>query len=420
MDTDDSEEEEATALDLRASSRSAAARQAKAVSKPAPAPLARPSPRRPLADSDEDEEATEFLQARPSTAKSSAPSPPSSSSAPVSVVSETGLRARGRAVPLADADVRPPSSPPTPSPAVGTALPSGNLPDPITHRPLPSGRHHAPIDSDRTGSLPNRTSTASVPRITRIHVVNKGMSTTNEVEPIRIGDDDDENEATVPPGAAEAQVHRPSARAKPKKPSTMVDAVDDATVAPSDPDATHAPHGPEATYGDDADDAVEDIEDIRNLDASPQVTGTVAAPDLGSSSTGDDDIPSEPAIDAVDVPHRRVPLTAEGEPMPTRPRDPRARRDGDQAAGQGRAPQAAFEERAIQDGVLVIDAPAEASITVNGVERGRGQVRVTDLDRNAKHAVRIHCPGFTPWSGSVSLRGKAAAKIRPSLKPRQR
>jgi hypothetical protein len=74
----------------------------------------------------------------------------------------------------------------------------------------------------------------------------------------------------------------------------------------------------------------------------------------------------------------------------------------------------------IHDGVLVVDAPAEATVTVNGVERGRGTVRVGDLDREARHAVRIHCAGYAPWSGSVSLQGKPAAKIRPSLKPRAR
>ncbi len=72
------------------------------------------------------------------------------------------------------------------------------------------------------------------------------------------------------------------------------------------------------------------------------------------------------------------------------------------------------------DGVLVVDAPPEATVTVNGVERGRGTVKVSDLDREARHAVRIQCPGFAPWKGSVSLQGKTVAKIRPTLKPRVR
>jgi hypothetical protein len=47
-------------------------------------------------------------------------------------------------------------------------------------------------------------------------------------------------------------------------------------------------------------------------------------------------------------------------------------------------------------------------------------VRVLELDRHARHAVRIHCPGHLPWSGSVSLEGRPAAKIKPTLKPRAR
>ena len=111
--------------------------------------------------------------------------------------------------------------------------------------------------------------------------------------------------------------------------------------------------------------------------------------------------PSQP--DAVVAPtpaHRRLPASAEGDAAPVR------------------RPPAPVAE--IHDGVLVVDAPAEATVTVNGVERGRGTVRVGDLDREARHAVRIHCAGYAPWSGSVSLQGKPAAKIRPSLKPRAR
>ncbi len=72
------------------------------------------------------------------------------------------------------------------------------------------------------------------------------------------------------------------------------------------------------------------------------------------------------------------------------------------------------------DGILVVEAPTEANVVVNGVDRGHGVVRVTGLDRSARHAVRIHCPGHLPWSGSVTLEGKPAAKIRPTLKPRLR
>lgn len=72
------------------------------------------------------------------------------------------------------------------------------------------------------------------------------------------------------------------------------------------------------------------------------------------------------------------------------------------------------------DGLLVVEVASDAVVFVNGVERGRGHVRVAELDRHARHAVRIHRPGFHSWSGSVSLDGRPAAKIRPTLKPRSR
>jgi hypothetical protein len=72
------------------------------------------------------------------------------------------------------------------------------------------------------------------------------------------------------------------------------------------------------------------------------------------------------------------------------------------------------------DGLLVIEAPADAQVFVNGIERGRGVVRVTDLDCEGRHAVRVVAPGHVPWSGSVSLEGKKAAKVRPTLKKKER
>ncbi len=81
-------------------------------------------------------------------------------------------------------------------------------------------------------------------------------------------------------------------------------------------------------------------------------------------------------------------------------------------------PVAAPDSRA--DGTLVVEAPPEAVVVVNGIERGRGHVRVAALDRHARHVVRIQRPGFHTWSGSVSLDGKVAARIRPTLKPRAR
>lgn len=71
------------------------------------------------------------------------------------------------------------------------------------------------------------------------------------------------------------------------------------------------------------------------------------------------------------------------------------------------------------DGTLIIEVPDGAIIFINGVERGHGPTaKVEDLDRHARHAIRIHCAGYQPWNGSVCLEGRAAAKVRPTLKKR--
>lgn len=234
-------------------------------------------------------------------------------------------------------EATPPAPAPSPLPAaVASPLPPTS-PDSI--RPLPQRT----IASDASA-----TGTASVPRVTRIHLVAKN-STTN-------GDEDEVPESTaneidvdstIPPHLV---VKAPPPPAPPRVP-TRVESRDDETQAGDDPDETQAPSQQQA--------------------AEP---------------------PAPP-------PHRRLPTSAEGDAVPARRVPARAE---------------------AHDGVLVVDAPAEATVTVNGIERGRGMVRVGDLDREARHAVRIHCAGYAPWSGSVSLQGKPAAKIRPSLKPRAR
>lgn len=71
-----------------------------------------------------------------------------------------------------------------------------------------------------------------------------------------------------------------------------------------------------------------------------------------------------------------------------------------------------------QIGLLVVEAPTDAAVFVNGIERGRGLVRVDGLDVHARHTVRIVAAGHQPWSGTVSLEGRTAAKVRPTLKAR--
>jgi hypothetical protein len=225
----------------------------------------------------------------------------------------------------------------SPLPA-SVAPPLQSSPHAESIRPLP----HRTIASDASA-----TGTASIPRVTRIHLVAK-HSTTNgdgdEVPESTTGDID--VDTTIPPHLLMKAPLPP-----PPRVPTRVDSREDETLVGEDANETQAPSQHDA----------------------------VVAP--------------TPA-------HRRLPPSAEGEALPVR------------------RPQAPAAEA--HDGVLVVDAPAEATVTVNGIERGRGTVRVGDLDREARHAVRIHCAGYAPWSGSVSLQGKPAAKIRPSLKPRAR
>ena len=71
-------------------------------------------------------------------------------------------------------------------------------------------------------------------------------------------------------------------------------------------------------------------------------------------------------------------------------------------------------------GTLIVEVPQGAVVFLDGVERGVGpSLKVPGIDRYAKHAVRIHAAGYAPWSGSVCLEGRTAAKIRPSLKAKK-
>jgi hypothetical protein len=250
-------------------------------------------------------------------------------------------------VPIEPLPIEPLPLPPTPlPPPAPSALPAplGATPSSMVStepiRPLP----HRTIASDVSA-----TGTASVPRVTRIHVVATSGSTTNGDDEVPEHGADIDPDTTIPPDVLVKAPPPP-----PPRVPTKIEPSDDETVAGEDPDETQAPSEP-----------------------APSPPPPSEAP-----------------------PHRRLPMSAEGDVVPAR-----------------RSPSPVAEPH---DGILVVDAPAEATVIVNGVERGRGMVRVGDLDREARHAVRIHCAGFAPWSGSVSLQGKPAAKIRPTLKPRAR
>ncbi len=253
------------------------------------------------------------------------------------------------------------------------------LPEPM-HRPLPNRTIGGDISA---------TGTASAPRVTRIQMI-RDLSKTNGTASAEHETAGDEDDVTTPPDVV---VMAP----KPPRVSTKVDAHGDETQALLDPDDTQAPSQQAP---------------LPSQSTSPEVQqiSTVA-----SGSDGTD----PHAADIVDAAPRGLPNTAEGEPIPARPKRTDRPDRPDRQDRAERAPRPPAEQHVDLDGVLVIDAPPDATVTVNGVERGRGMVKVTELDRNAKHAVRIHCSGFAPWSGSVTLQGKAAAKIRPTLKPRR-
>lgn len=222
---------------------------------------------------------------------------------------------------------------------------------------MPRGARPLP---DRSTFDESTTGTASVPRITRIQVVHgTANATTDDGDGEAAPDVDGIDAATVP-------VSRPSPRAVPSVPvpSVPVPSVAVPSIAAAAPSSGVTPGAPQhggsrpftATTDRIAPDESED-------DTRASTSGEIVGSRRPGSSTGDD---------------------------------------------------------AAADGTLVIEAPPDAVVVVNGVERGRGHVRVGDLDRHARHAVRIHRPGFHTWSGSVSLDGKPAAKIRPTLKPRAR
>lgn len=66
-------------------------------------------------------------------------------------------------------------------------------------------------------------------------------------------------------------------------------------------------------------------------------------------------------------------------------------------------------------GQLTVDAPEDATVYVDGVERGKGSVTVVELDRFTHYIVRVHRPGHRPWSTSITLDGQVEASVVPEL-----
>jgi hypothetical protein len=153
--------------------------------------------------------------------------------------------------------------------------------------------------------------------------------------------------------------------------------------------------------------------------------------DVVSQTDPGDDADSEPDSAAPSgapaVPqtqHRPLPARADMSAAPLRPvtivaspnpfkREPSLTR----SSGPITAPHTLDGDSAPADGLLVVEVPAGAVVFVNGEERGAGpQVRVEGLHRYQRHSIKVRAPGHLRWSGSVSLEGRNAAKVRPSLK----
>ncbi len=112
-----------------------------------------------------------------------------------------------------------------------------------------------------------------------------------------------------------------------------------------------------------------------------------------------------------EVRSQAVPARAKGAPAAARTHD-----DLDEGAGRA----SLGDGELVADGVLHVDVPAEATTFLNGVEHGKGPRKIEKVDRYAKNALRVHCVGFQAWTGTVSLDGKPALKVKPQLKPRKK
>ncbi len=66
-------------------------------------------------------------------------------------------------------------------------------------------------------------------------------------------------------------------------------------------------------------------------------------------------------------------------------------------------------------GSVVVEAPSQAQIFINGKLQGRGRIVVKGIDRYIPFWVRVHLKDHDPWSAQVSLKGENAAKVQPDL-----
>ncbi len=84
-------------------------------------------------------------------------------------------------------------------------------------------------------------------------------------------------------------------------------------------------------------------------------------------------------------------------------------------AGRSR-PMSELQEAGL--GLLIVEAPKDAVVFLDGNDIGHGRVEIDGLNRFQSYAVRVHHRGHRPWSGTVSLKGHPEAVVRPELVPR--
>lgn len=69
--------------------------------------------------------------------------------------------------------------------------------------------------------------------------------------------------------------------------------------------------------------------------------------------------------------------------------------------------------------VLSIDAPRDATVFIDGNAIGSGPQEVRHPDRYARVSVRVHRPGFSPWSSSIAFAGRSHIEVRPDFSRRR-
>lgn len=69
-------------------------------------------------------------------------------------------------------------------------------------------------------------------------------------------------------------------------------------------------------------------------------------------------------------------------------------------------------------GILSIDAPNSALIFIDGQPRGKGAIKIPNLDRYTTYHIRVHCVGFAPWRSSVVIGNQNTLRVRPELRRR--